>query len=177
LEKLDSYTTKKAYLIDLKADFLQAEKICPISANKSFGSLIDIELERLEQLNLIPDLLSNTKNKNPNSDSKLRLNGHSNILIDIFNRLLYEFKSEGKPFIDNTPTEVANMIVNNFTSKDGKNLSLNTVQTTLSPGKIDKRPSCDKRFCMRHLINPTLLIYHLYLVDYLNIIDIFPMLN
>ena len=177
LEKLDSYSAKRAYLIDTKADFLQAKKICPLSVNKSFETLIDIEIDRIEQHKLNPVLPLNTKNNKTENNSILRLNGPSNYLIDVFYQFLHEILIDGKPYIDNTPTEVANMLANNFTSKDGKNLSLNTVQTTLSPRKADKRPSSEKRFSVSKLINPTMIILNMYIIDYLNIIDFFPGIN
>lgn len=177
LEKLDTYSAKKAYLIDIKADFLQAKKICPLSVNKSFETLIDIELDRLEQHKLNPILPSQTKNNKTENGSNIRLNGPSNILIDVFYQFLHEILFDGKPYIDNTPTEVANMIANNFSSKDGKNLSLNTVQTTLSPRKADKRPSSEKRFSVSKLINPSMIFFNMYILDYLNIIDFFPGIN
>ena len=46
--------TKKAYLIEIKADFLQSENICSISANKSFAENIDIELAKIEKIEKLP---------------------------------------------------------------------------------------------------------------------------
>jgi hypothetical protein len=152
LAKLDTYSEKKAYLIELKADFQQSENICSISANKSFGILLDIEFEKLENLHQIPVESKTVKLDSIRPRQKLRINGNTNIFIDIFYRLLNEYKPEGKPFIDGTSTEIANLIVENFANRDGKNLSINTVQTILSPSRVEKRPSCDKRFCMRNVI-------------------------
>jgi hypothetical protein len=151
LTQLNTFYEKKAYLVELKADFLQSENICSVSANKSFGTLIDIELEKLEALNQIPVEAKVGKFAFDRPTPKMRINGNANVLVDIFHRLHYEYKTDGKPYIDNTPTEIANMIVGTFLGKEGKKLSLSTVQSTLSPSKIEKRPSCDKRFCMRHL--------------------------
>jgi hypothetical protein len=150
LLKLTTYQTKKAYLIELKADFLQSESICSVSANKSFGTFIDIELEKLENLHQIPSESKVVQLDPIRPRQKLRINGNTNIFIDIFYRLLNEYKPEGKPFIDATSTDIANLIVENFTNREGKNLSINTVQTILSPNRVEKRPSCDKRFCMRN---------------------------
>lgn len=183
LQKLDTYIAKKEYLIELKADFLQSENICSVAANKSFGTLIEIELQKIEEIEKLHPNSEEAKTgkfasfASPQKTDKLRINGNANILIDFFYRMLYEFMPEGKPFIDNTPTEVANVIVENFASRDGKNLSLSTVQSTLSPSKVEKRPTCDKRICLHHLINPSIMLINMYIIDYLDIIDIFPMLN
>ena len=177
LAKLTSYNQKKAYLIELKANFLQSKKLCITSTNKLFATLIDIELEKIEKLNEIPAELNVQSSNLQKKLSNIRINGPSNILIDIFYQLLHEIFIEGKPYIDNTPTEVANMIVDIFAGKGGKNLSLSSVQTTLSPKKADKRPSNDKRFSVSKLINPSLFLFNMYIIDYLNIIDIFPFLN
>jgi hypothetical protein len=169
LSKLDSYNAKKAYLIELKADFQQSENICSISANKSFGTLIDIELEKIEKLQEIPEQAIAPKIASEKQGSKLRINGNSNILVDIFYRLLYEFKPEGKPYIDNTPAEVAIVIANTFVNREGKKLSQSTVQTTLCPSKVEKRPSCDRRFCMKHLIPLVIAFCYTYIFEYISI--------
>jgi hypothetical protein len=84
----------------------------------------------------VPEFPTKPEPRSSKQNPKLRINGKVNIFVDVYYRFLYEYKPEGKPFIDGTPTEVANMIVNNFTSRDGKDLSLNTVLTMLSPGKL-----------------------------------------
>jgi hypothetical protein len=206
LLKLNSNTAKKAYLIEAKADFLQSENICSISSNKAFANNIDIELAKIEDIEKLPSYSENTDCSSRSTRSifgnpaltgkstrstnsivdfvdqisvlkKIRINGKINILVDIFYRLLYEFKPEGKPYIDATPSEVAHFICNNFVDRNGKNLSISTIKTMLTPNKADKRPSCDKRFCLRNIINPTFFLFNMYIIDYLNIIDFFPMLN
>jgi len=177
LTKLTSYNQQKAYLIEIKANFLQSKKLCITSTNKLFATLIDIELEKIEKLNEIPAESNDRSSNLQKKLSNIRINGPSNLLIDIFYQLLYEIFVDGKPYIDNTPTEVANMIVDSFASREGKNLSLSSVQTTLSPKKADKRPSNDKRFSVNRLINPSLFLFNMYIIDYLNIIDMFPFLN
>ena len=205
LQNLNSNTAKKAYLIERKADFLQTENICSISANKAFANNIDIELAKIEDIEKLPSTentdsssrstrsifenpaLTGKSTRSTNSPvdlvdqikdlKKIRINWKINILVDIFYRLLYEFKPDGKPYIDATPSEVAHFICNNFVDRNGKNLSISTIKTMLTPNKADKRPSCDKRFCLRNLINPSFIIFHMYIIDYLNIIDFFPGIN
>jgi hypothetical protein len=205
LQKLNSNTEKKAYLIEAKADFLQSENICSISSNKAFANNIDIELAKIEDIEKLPSTentdcssrstrsifgnpaLTGKSTRSTNSAvdlvdqisdlKKIRINWKINILVDIFYRLLYEFKPDGKPYLDATPSEVAHFICNNFVDRNGKNLSISTIKTMLTPNKADKRPSCDKRFCLRNLINPSFILFHMYIIDYLNIIDFSPMLN
>ena len=171
LQKLDSYCAKKSYLIELKADYLQSENMMTVVSNKSFVNLIDIELDKIEKLNQIQPGSKAVKFDSVLTRPKVRINGNTNILTDIFYRLLYEFKPEGKPFIDGTPTDIANIIVENFASREGNDLSKNTVQTTLSPGKADKRPSCDRRFCLHHLMNSSLLVFCFYMPEIIDFID------
>lgn len=80
---------------------------------------------------------------------KIRINGNINLLADVFYQMLHEYKQDGKPYIDNSSTDVANLIVNNFISRDGQKLSVSSIKTMLSPNKTDKRPSSDKRFSLQ----------------------------
>jgi hypothetical protein len=157
LAKLNTFYEKRAYLIGLKADFQQFKNSCSLYSNKTFGDNIDIELNRIDEMEeneknypvskqtIVQTIASNHKSK------KIRITSNINILIDIFYRLLYEFSPEGKRYLDCSPTEVAHFIVDNFVSRDGADIPISTVKSALCPNKTDKRPSCDRRFCMQHL--------------------------
>jgi hypothetical protein len=52
---------------------------------------------------------------------------------------------EGKPMIEGNINDIAEMIVNTFVDKDGREISLQSVKTILKPSREDKRPNTNKR--------------------------------
>ena len=77
--------------------------------------------------------------------NKLKINCNINQLVDIFYQLHRELFVSGKPIIDGNINDIVAVIVNSFTDKDGRELSLETVKTMLTPSKSDKRPKHHKR--------------------------------
>lgn len=144
LNNLTSYEEKKAYLIELEADYLQSEPYMSWNNNKPFNKLIEIEMDKLEKLENIKKSF-HVKDKVINNSNKIRINGNLNVFVDIFYQMLFEVKTDNLPFLDYSPSVIAEFIINNFVDKDGREISISTVRTILSPGKIDKRPSYDKR--------------------------------
>jgi hypothetical protein len=189
LARLNSFNEKMAYLIEVKANYLQYENSMNLLTSKNFIDLVNIELDKMGNLRSIlsnpdrtPKSSKSTKSTEEvvdldNGSVILRINGNINILVDLFYQMLHEIKTDGKPFIDNSPSEVAQFITLHFTDRNRKKMSINTVKTMLSPNKADKRPSSSKKLNIKDLMNPSMILCHMYIIDYLNIIDIFPMLN
>jgi hypothetical protein len=148
LNKMDSFEEKKAYLIELRAEFLESEQYFRMNNGKSLDGLIDIEMEKLERLESIK-WPAQIKGKSSKNGHKIRILGNLNVFVDVFYQMLYEVKVDEQPFLDSTPTEIAEMIVERFVDKDGRELSLSTIRTILSPGKCDKRPNNDKRLKLK----------------------------
>ena len=162
LAKLNSFNEQKTHLIEVRADFQETQIICPLSSNKDFETLIDIEMNKLEKLMSIPETLHFPQVSTEKNNNLVQVNGNINILVDAFYQLM-QVKVDGKPYIDSTMTSVANMIVENFVNQKGERVPLSTVKSILSPGKVEKRPSCDKRYCVKHLLNFSLLFCMMYL--------------
>ena len=74
---------------------------------------------------------------------KIRLNGPINILTDAYKQMMNEVKPNGKPYIENKIKEMAKFICDNYLDEKGKELSILTIQTYLSPTRTDKNPNND----------------------------------
>ncbi len=162
LERLATFEEKKAYLIELKAEYQQRESYLLPNNGKPLDALIDIEMDKLDRLESIK---KNSPVKNPrvkSGNNKIKINGNLNVLVDVFYQMLYELKSDSTTYLSCTPTELAEHIVNNFIDKDGNEISISTVRTILSPGKSDKRPSVDKKL---KIINLLFFIFNSFLLN------------
>lgn len=82
----------------------------------------------------------------PKSTAKFQINTNLNVFVDIFFQLIHEKKINGKPYLDATPNELAEMIATWFKDKEGKEISVETVKTILKPSRIEKRPKGNNRF-------------------------------
>lgn len=74
---------------------------------------------------------------------KIVLNGPQNILTNAFKQMMTSVKPNGKPYIQKRIKDVATFIHENFVDENGNPLSMETLQTYLSPGRNDKDPNSD----------------------------------
>ena len=72
--------------------------------------------------------------------------------MDIFYQMSREILIEGKPMVEGNINDIAEMIVNTFIDKDGKELSPLSVKTILQPSREDKRPNTNKRIDISKLL-------------------------
>lgn len=77
------------------------------------------------------------------NSEKIVLNGPQNILTNAFKQMMTSVKPNGKPYIQKRIKDVATFIHENFVDENGNPLSLETLQTYLSPGRNDKDPNSD----------------------------------
>ena len=59
---------------------------------------------------------------------------------------------DGKSFLDGELNDIANVIVASFVDKEGKELSVKTVRTILTPSREDKRPNGDQRIDIENML-------------------------
>jgi hypothetical protein len=59
---------------------------------------------------------------------------------------------EGKPFLEGNTNDFIALICNNFTDKDGREISPDSVRTILTPSKPEKRPKTHKRIDLDQLL-------------------------
>ncbi|MFH6968247.1 hypothetical protein [Flavobacterium sp. FlaQc-28] len=89
---------------------------------------------------------------NPIPHTKLQFNCNVNQFVDIFYQMSREILVEGKPMVEGNINDIAEMIVNTFIDKDGKELSPLSVKTILQPSREDKRPNTHKRIDISKLL-------------------------
>lgn len=77
------------------------------------------------------------------SSEKIILNGPLNIITNAFKQMMTSVKPNGKPYIQKRIKDVAEFIYKNFADENGNELSKETLQTYLSPGRNDKDPNSD----------------------------------
>lgn len=143
LSSLSTYGEKKAYLIEIKADFLQRNVLNHFSHIIEF---INIEFERFEKLENLGSMpISMNQIKSPKENEKIRINGKVNILVDVFFQFLNEYRPYGKPYLDCPSKVIADFISDHFLNSEGETIPISTILTILSPGKTDKRPCNEKR--------------------------------
>lgn len=106
------------------------------------------EIEQIYEMQNIKSTIEKQKPAttiSPNNFTKLQFNCNVNQFVDIFYQLSREILVDGKPVIEGNINDVANIIVNSFVDKDGKEISLQSVKTILQPSREDKRPNSNKR--------------------------------
>jgi hypothetical protein len=74
---------------------------------------------------------------------KINLHGPINIITNAFKQMMTSVKPNGKPYIQKRIKDVAEFIYENFVDENGNELSKETLQTYLSPGRNDKDPNSD----------------------------------
>lgn len=77
------------------------------------------------------------------TSEKIILNGPLNIITNAFKQMMTSVKPNGKPYIQKRIKDVAEFIYENFVDENGNELSKETLQTYLSPGRNDKDPNSD----------------------------------
>ena len=155
VDELQDYTDKIMFLTKEKFDYEQAsiDFINPKLPDYSVQCQKEIDqIQHIYRLNNEFSLEQMSKNKNGLPFNKLKINCNINQLVDIFYQLHRELFVDGKPIIDGNINDIASVIVNSFTDKDGRDLSPESVKTMLTPSKTDKRPKPHKRIDIDKLL-------------------------
>lgn len=107
--------------------------------------------KEIDQIYEMQSIKNNINKLNPaatipaSTFNKLQFNCNVNQFVDIFYQMSAEILVEGKPIIEGNINDIAEMIVNTFIDKDGKELSSMSIKTILKPSREDKRPNTHKR--------------------------------
>lgn len=154
LDNLGTFEDKITLLLNRKTEYLQNEPLFIHKNQKPLDALIDLEIEKLYQIERLKKQKQNNSNelqpaKSKRDPKKLHFNGHLNILVDAFYQMKNKESITGVPYINATVQEITDWIVANFLDKDGKEISPSTVRTILSPGRPEKRPKQDNRIIVK----------------------------
>ena len=150
LATINPFEDKLAFLINRKTEYLQNEPIYINRNEKPLSFLIDLEMEKIQQLKVLEEskqvISQNKESKFQAPINKIRFNDQLNVLVDLFYQLKTTQSTSGKNYLEASIQDLTNLIVNNFLDKDGNEISPATVRTILSPNRHDKRPKKDKSF-------------------------------
>ena len=155
VNSMADYTDKIMFLTNEKFDYEQASIDFINPKLPDYSDQCQKEIDQIQHLIRLTDEFSKEqmqKNTNGIPFNKLKINCNINQLVDIFYQLHRELFSDGKPIIDGNINDIASVIVNSFTDKDGRELSTESVKTMLTPSKTDKRPKPHKRIDIDKLL-------------------------
>lgn len=135
-EEICEYKQSEVYFINNK--LLDYKKQCKALLNQ-------IQNEKILKCQLEKEL-QDEKNKialEIKPTFKIQINGPINILTDVYKQMMCEVKPNGKPYIQNKIKDIAKFICDSYVDEKGKELSMQTIQTYLSPTRTDKNPNND----------------------------------
>ncbi|VTP91617.1 hypothetical protein [Sphingobacterium daejeonense] len=148
VSELSNYTDKIIFLTKEKYDYEQATIDFISPKLPDFALQCQKEIDHIQHLNYLTNEFSGEQVQTRSAAlpfNKLKINCNINQLVDIYYRLSREMQTNGRPTIEGSINDLAAVIVNSFVDKDGRDLSLDTVKTVLTPSKTDKRPKDHKK--------------------------------
>ncbi|MEI8047009.1 MAG: hypothetical protein WCI92_06500 [Bacteroidota bacterium] len=102
-----------------------------------------IEEEELLQKVLVK---RSSKKQNLSIDPKGKIYCNTNAFLDIFFQLTTELKIGQNPLLSISTADLAEIICQNFSDKEGNPISRFTILTILDPNRPDKRPKTPRRY-------------------------------
>lgn len=150
-QKLQAYKSpeeKLSYLLEVKTEYLQYKPGVTNANEVPFDLQCDLEINLLKsQRKLYKSIaLSESRLKKSTIRSKFKINSNVNQFVDIFFQLMHEKQINGKPYLEASPNDLAELIAESFQDKEGKEISVSTVKTILKPSRFEKRPKGNARF-------------------------------
>lgn len=152
---IETFTDFNDKIIFLTEEIFEYKQADIISMNNKLQPYDEQCNQLIEKLQTIRKMKSdyeleqnhNTTQNNTNQkiNIKLQLCGPTNILINAFKQMMVNVRPNGKPYLDYRIKEIAYFINENFVDEYGKPLSLSTIQTYLSPNRIDKDPNNESK--------------------------------
>lgn len=155
IDNLDDDNEKILLLTKLKHEYRQTNIEFINQKLPLFDVQCSKEIKQIYEMQSIKSSIDKSKPNIPGnltSHTKLQFNCNVNQFVDIFYQMSREIMVEGKPMVEGNINEIAEMIVNTFIDKDGKELSPLSVKTILQPSREDKRPNTNKRIDISKLL-------------------------
>ena len=138
---IDSIEQRQIILKRIKTNYLQHHVY---KQGNLFLKQLKIELSYQSEIGKLQ------KVKAKDVDLRLRINGHVNVLVDIFFKLYYETASSNdKNYLLTNPTNITRWLIAQFKRANGSPLKFNSIRTQLNPSKVGKRPPIHKQIRIR----------------------------
>lgn len=156
-QKIKNYSTteeKLSYLAEAKTEYLQNKPAQVSPGEVPFDEKVQLEIDLLKTQSKLSKKRQQTfkaqetkspRKKSPQSPGKFKINTNLNQFVDIFFQLMHEKKVDGKPYLEASPNDLAEMIAAWFKDKESKEISVETVKTILKPSRFEKRPKGNSR--------------------------------
>jgi hypothetical protein len=152
VDTTEDYNTKVLYLNEEIFEYQQAEIISTNTKLQPYDEQCSKLLNKIQSIRKLKMELEKEQKElaqqsNPSLQPKikLRINGATNILVNAFKQMMNKKGTNGKPYLHYNIKEVAEFICDSFVDEFGESLSKATVQTYLSPNRIDKDPNNDDK--------------------------------
>lgn len=155
IDSLDDDNEKILLLTKEKHEYRQANIEFINQKLPLFDVQCSKEIKQIYELQSIKNTIDKFKPNVPGNltvHTKLQFNCNVNQFVDIFYQMSREILVEGKPMVEGNINDIAEMIVNTFIDKEGKELSPLSVKTILQPSREDKRPNTNKRIDISKLL-------------------------
>lgn len=156
VDSLDDDNEKILLLTKEKHDYRQANIEFINQKLPLFDVQCSKEIKQIYELQSIKSTIEKfkpTTSEAIHKTNKLQFNCNVNQFVDIFYQMSREIVIEGKPMVEGNINDIAEMIVNTFIDKEGKELSPLSVKTILQPSREDKRPNTNKRIDINKLLD------------------------
>lgn len=151
-QKIQCYKTpeeKLSYLLEVKTEYLQYKPAVVDPTEVPFDVQCELEINLLKTQRKLNKTKQEGEKESPLKKSpvrsKFQINSNVNQFVDIFFQLMHEKQVNGKPYLEASPNELAEMIAETFQDKEGKEISIATVKTILKPSRFEKRPKGNAR--------------------------------
>lgn len=147
IESLNSFCDKIIYLTEEIFEYRGADIISKNNKLQDYDFQCNQLIEKLQTLRKMRIKFEKEQTQNGNNFRRpepIQLNGAINILTNVFKQMMVNVKPDGKtPYLNCRIKEVSQFICDNFVDENGHPLSQSTIQTYLSPNRIDKNPNND----------------------------------
>ena len=154
IDSLDDDNEKILLLTKEKHEYRQANIEFINQKLPLFDLQCSKEIKQIYELQSIKSTIDKFKPNTQGNSITPKLQFHCNVnqFVDIFYQMSCEILVEGKPMLEGNINDLAEMIVNTFVDKDGRELSSMSVKTILKPSREDKRPNTNKRIDISKLL-------------------------
>lgn len=158
LKQMEDYCEQILFLTQEKHEYEQADLEFINQKLENFATQCQKKIDHLQHMRKLKNELmqSELKAAHQKADfNKLQFNGNINQLVDVFYQMYRELfvPNIHRNYIDGHLNDLVKIIHYSFTDKEGKDLSMETIKTLLSPSKDDKRPSINKRIDVESILD------------------------